>query len=85
MSRPDEFAFHKLGDPPPKRHNAEAELFILRHLECRVREMFEFTGWEDDVDNDARDAVLAVQTALRDLESVRRVFGLAPHEPGGST
>lgn len=55
---------------------SEAEIVCLRKLEQRVREMFEFTGWEDDVDDEARVAVLRVQDALDNIEAFKRVDSL---------
>jgi hypothetical protein len=55
---------------------SEAEIVCLRKLEERVRQMFEFTGWEDDVDDDARVSVLRVQDALDNLDAFKRVESL---------
>lgn len=50
-----------------------AELTLLYLLEEKVRGMFAFTGWEDDVDDDARASVLKVRAVLGDLTAIRRI------------
>jgi hypothetical protein len=54
----------------------EIELTALEALEKRVRAMFAFSGWEDGVDDDARESVEQVMRCLDDLEAVRRLFNL---------
>jgi hypothetical protein len=49
------------------------ELELLKLLEAKIREMFEFTGWDDDIDPDARLAVDDVSRTLDDIDAYRRV------------
>ena len=52
----------------------ENELHMLRKLERKVRKMFAFTGWDDDIDGEPAACVHAVEQALDDIESARRLF-----------
>jgi hypothetical protein len=51
----------------------QVESALIVELEKKVRAMFEFTGWEDGVDDDARMAVLRVQSLLNDIASIRKI------------
>ncbi len=53
---------------------SESEMVLLRLLERRVREMFAYTGWKDDVDDDAKIAMVRVEDALDNLDAVNRVI-----------
>lgn len=53
---------------------SESEIVLFRLLERRVREMFAYTGWKDDIDDDARVAVVRVEDALDNLDAVKRVI-----------
>ncbi len=52
---------------------SESEVVLLRLLEKRVREMFAYTGWKDDVDDEVRVTVTRVEDALDNLEAIKRV------------
>lgn len=52
---------------------SESEVVLLRMLEKRVREMFAYTGWKDDVDDEVRVTVTRVEDALDNLEAIKRV------------
>lgn len=47
------------------------ELKLLHVLEGKVRAMFDFTGWADDVDQEAAQAVVNVEAVLKDLTNWR--------------
>lgn len=51
----------------------QVETALTVELEKKVRAMFEFTGWADGVDDDARMAVLRVQSLLNDISSIRKI------------
>lgn len=46
----------------------EVENRLLRKLAKEISAMFDFSGWDSDVDDDARMAVRRVRSALLDLE-----------------
>jgi hypothetical protein len=50
------------------------ELEALRKLEYAVRMMFEFTGWDDDVDEDAAHCVHKVERLLDEVTAVKNVL-----------
>lgn len=50
------------------------ELVALRQLEAAVRMMFEFTGWDDDVDEDAATCVHRVQMRLDEVTAVKNIL-----------
>lgn len=50
------------------------ELVALRQLEIAVRQMFDFTGWKDDVDPDAAMAVDRVQMRLDEVTAVKNIL-----------
>lgn len=52
----------------------ETELHMLRKLERKIRKMFAFTGWADDIDGEPADCVYAVEQALDDIEGARRAL-----------
>jgi hypothetical protein len=56
-----------------------AEVQLLRQLESAVRLMFEFTGWEDGVDPEARMAIDRVSLRLNELETTCNALELRPH------
>lgn len=59
---------------------SESEMVLLRLLERRVREMFAYSGWKEDVDDDAKVAVIRVEDALDNLDAVKRVIsGVTAH------
>lgn len=47
------------------------ELMLLRALEEKARRMFDFTGWADNVDDDAAQAIINVDAVLQDLTNWR--------------
>lgn len=47
------------------------ELELLKLLEKRTREMMEFTGWDDNVDDDAALTVRNVKGVLGGLDTLR--------------
>lgn len=53
---------------------SESEMVLLRLLERRVREMFAYSGWEENTDDDAKMTVIRVQDALDNLDAVKRVI-----------
>jgi hypothetical protein len=63
---------------------SESEMVLLRLLERRVREMFAFTGWKDDVDDEAKIAVVRVEDALDNLDAVNRVISGCASVSAGS-
>ena len=62
---------------------SETQLLCLQKLRDRVRDMFEFTAWEDDIDDDARIAVLRVRDALDDLDAFERVANVVKAASAG--
>lgn len=76
LGDPPDFSFHRLSDGPmpPQALDPSLELRLLRVLEKRMRKMFAFTGWEDDVDDEARVTVQKVEQALDDLVAARRIL-----------
>lgn len=64
---------------------SESEVVLLRLLEKRVREMFAYTGWKDDVDDEVRVTVTRVEDALDNLEAIKRVVsGVNAHSAPAS-
>lgn len=53
----------------------EAELAYLRKLEAVVRQMFSYTGWDEDCDDDAAICVRAVEQTLDDWDHAKRLLG----------
>lgn len=53
----------------------DVELPLLRELEAKVHNMFGYTGWDQDCDDDARKAVLEAQAILRSIQSLKRLLG----------
>lgn len=49
----------------------DLETILLRALEEKVRAMFAFTGWSDDVDHDAVQSIVNVEAVLDDLRDWR--------------
>jgi len=62
----------------------EAELAYLRILERHVRQMFSYTGWDEDCDEDAAFTVRAVEQTLDDWDHAKRLLG-AQSESGEHT
>ncbi len=64
---------------------SESEVVLLRLLEKRVREMFAYTGWKDDVDDEVRVVITRVEDALDNLEAIKRVVsGVNAHSANPS-
>lgn len=57
--------------------NPDDEIALLKLLERRVRRMFTWTGWEDDVDDEPRRAVLKVMETLNQMDDARKVMRAA--------
>lgn len=74
-----DFGFYSLEDGPPPSPDIDPtlELNLLRHLERKMRAMFAFTGWDENIDQDAQRAVNAVELALDDLAAARRIIRAA--------
>lgn len=49
----------------------DLEAKLLQALEQKVRAMFSFTGWSNDLDEDAAQAVVNVEAVLDDLSNWR--------------
>jgi hypothetical protein len=63
----------------------EIELAMLRELERRVRAMFsDFSGWDDDVDEDAAAAVHRVEQMLDWMQDTRKMMDDKPADQGGA-
>lgn len=56
-----------------------AEVQLLRQLESAVRLMFEFTGWDDGVDPEAKIAIDRVSLRLNEVETTCNALELRPH------
>lgn len=54
-----------------KSKGVDLETTLLQALEEKVRAMFTFTGWADDVDKDAAQSVINVEAVLKDLAAWR--------------
>jgi len=61
------------------------ERTLVFKLEKEVRAMFEWTGWEDNVDDEPRMALLRVRSTLQDIESLRKIMNAVSAESVTST
>ncbi len=50
------------------------ELEALRKLEIAVRQMFEFSGWEDNCDEEPAAAALKVERLLTEVTAVKNIL-----------
>lgn len=50
------------------------ELEALRKLEVAVRQMFEFTGWDENADEDAAYTVRQVERHLSEVTAVKNIL-----------
>jgi division protein CdvB (Snf7/Vps24/ESCRT-III family) len=50
------------------------ELVALRQLETAVRQMFNYTGWDDDVDEEVSAIVHKVERLLDEVTAVKNIL-----------